>query len=311
MLMPSTAVKTAGAAQASVAPEIQYGDPKVQRKLNFLTSLYPQGRSVDDIIKQIARISQMSDNEASEKVSGQIALYEKEELVSTMKRRNEEIVVLTKRGKDEIYSYVSHLRSVDIQKFFTYICEWTKNGDKGAEKLYKQESAKIFKENPRIAGMLPVNLYENDIIESYSKLIGAKPDDKIAAEVLHYLGMLISINFVATKTVAQDNKPVYFLTKEGRNALNRLYDTDQTNVTQSHAPAPKAETDTKRRGAIYLIIMSITFLSIIIISSLLDLSQEFLIYTIPFSCIPILSMFIIEFFPMLFTWIGKHAKWKK
>ncbi len=235
----------------------------------FLMGLYPNGRDLKSIISQVEETFKI-DREIAEKTTvGMLHEFETGKLVGGIKRSDgTTLVMLTKTGKEAVFKFLSLLKDGYKEKFLIYVRDWMSKGDKMAEAMYKNEVLAMIAEKPHVACMLMTAHYENDIIREYCSFLGADADmPSIASSVLKYIGMLSTMGFIKSRTdlVNGMNVKAYVLSRDGKNAINYLFDVAK-NATMSGASGVKnsARPDGEGSRKKILTMLVVTILSIIV-----------------------------------------------
>ena len=171
-----------------------------ERKSKFLASLYPSGRSYDEIVKQIEKEKNMSRSDAVEAANGKLSIFKKEKLIDVIDRKgDDQSVILTKEGKTFLFQYMAELRDSDKEKYFTYLKKWVDGGDDPSEKLYRAEIRNELRSNLLIVCNLVKPWIDSNIVSACARIGGVDPDAKLSGQVHSVIGKLVMLNLIAFK----------------------------------------------------------------------------------------------------------------
>lgn len=194
--------------------------------LRFLASLYPEGRTLENILEEVKKTYGTTTNIAVANTKAMLMDYrDKKELILEARTGGKSVILLTEKGKGLVWKFVRELWKDNKVLFFTYLKSWSKKKDQVSIELYKRRASSLLLERPEIPSILYFSLSEPMIIQSYARIIEKEADSDLAADINSHLGLLINVGFVKSEDVDQDGKMVslYYLTKEGRRSMKMMH----------------------------------------------------------------------------------------
>lgn len=192
----------------------------------FLASLYPNGRTFDDIKDEVSKQYSLTNQMLTNTVEATLNDYKKNaKIIGESKINDKRTIILTDKGKDFIWSVMNEIWKTNKTNFFAYLKRWEKLNDKTAIEVYRKKSISVLIEKPIISCMLLTPIFEHDLITHYSRIIGKDVDNALISDVSAFLGRMIGVKFVSSnEEVINNNKmTVYFLNKEGRQAMMLMF----------------------------------------------------------------------------------------